>query len=84
MSIPTCLVYQDDGIFHVPGLSQDLLKMAHNFVLVYRDAGRQQEALELTEKVVEANKRTLGEEHPETILSRNALAELIFSPRIAK
>lgn len=46
--------------------------------------GRQQEALELTEKVVEDNKRTLGEEHPEIILSRNALAELIFSPRIAK
>ena len=84
MSIPTCLVYQDDGMFNVPGLSRDLLKMAHNFALVYREAGRQQNALDLTGKVVEVNKRTLGEKHPETILSRNALAELIFSPRIAK
>lgn len=81
--VDTCLVYQDDGLFHVLGLSLDLLKIAHNFALVYREAGRQQDALELTGKIVEANKKTLGEEHPENILS-NALAELILSPRIAK
>jgi alkylhydroperoxidase family enzyme len=36
--------------------------------------GRRVEALELTEKVVTARKRTLGEEHPETLRSMHKLA----------
>ena len=38
--------------------------------------GRRQEALQLTEQVVEANKRTLGEEHPDTLGSMHTLVTL--------
>lgn len=43
----------------------------------YRDpneVGRQQETLQLTERVLEARKRTLGDEHPDTLRSMHALA----------
>ena len=48
--------------------------MAAKFALVYGEVGRRQEALQLTEQVVEANKRTLGEEDPDTLRSTHALA----------
>lgn len=42
------------------------VKKWRNFVLVYGEVGRLQESLQLTERVLEARKRTLGEEHPDT------------------
>jgi hypothetical protein len=36
--------------------------------------GRLEEALQLSEKVVAARKRTLGEEHPDTLTSMHSLA----------
>jgi len=38
--------------------------------------GRRQEAVELTKKMLEAKKRTLGEEHPFTLLLMNNLARI--------
>lgn len=72
--VDTCLVYQDDGIFHIPGLGQDLLRMADNFALLYREAGREQKALELREKIVKANEKMLGEENITTLSSMHKLA----------
>ncbi len=48
--------------------------MASSFALVYSEVGRVQEALQLTERVVEVRKRTLGEEHPDTLGSIHNLA----------
>ena len=46
----------------------------HALAVSYSEAGRRQEALQLTERVVEAYKRTLGEEHPKTLRSMYNLA----------
>jgi Tetratricopeptide repeat len=46
----------------------------HNLAISYSEVGRRQEALELTEKVVAARERTLGEEHPDTLDSMDCLA----------
>ena len=72
--IDACLGFYDDGIFHLRESGQDCLDMADKFALTYGETGRQQEALQLTEAVVEARKRTLGEEHPDTLRSMHGLA----------
>jgi Tetratricopeptide repeat len=46
----------------------------HNLAVQYSEVCRQQEALELMEKVVTANKRTLGEEYPDYFRSMRSLA----------
>jgi tetratricopeptide (TPR) repeat protein len=76
--IDACLRIYPDGVFHLRDVGQDCLNMAEKFGLVYQENGRRQEALQLTETVVEARKRTLGEEHPDTLGSMHALA-LIYS-----
>ena len=48
--------------------------MASSFALVYSEVGRGQEALQLTEQVLEAYKSTLGAEHPDTLRSMHSLA----------
>jgi len=48
--------------------------MAERFALAYWEKGRRQEALQLTETVVAARKRTLGEERPDTLHSIHDLA----------
>ena len=40
-----------------------------NLAMSHSNLGRLQDAIELGEKVLEARKRTLGEEHPGTLLS---------------
>jgi len=72
--VDACLGFRDDGIFSVRDIGEDCQKMAGNFALVYSEVGRRQEALQLTERVVEARKRTLGEEHPDTLSSMHNLA----------
>ena len=41
--------------------------MACIFAVAYNEAGRRQEALQLTEKIVEARKMMLGEAHPDIL-----------------
>ena len=72
--IDACLDFRENGIFSLENIGGDCQRMAGNFALVYSEVGRRQEALQLTERVVEANKRTLGEEHPDTLRSMHALA----------
>ncbi|KAK3170216.1 hypothetical protein OEA41_009602 [Lepraria neglecta] len=72
--VDACLGGRNDGIFHLRDIGEDCQRMASKFALVYSEAGRRQEALQLTEQVVEANKRTLGEEHPDTLGSIHNLA----------
>jgi hypothetical protein len=74
--VDACLGFRDDEIFSVQNIGEDCQKMADNFALVYSEVGRQQEALQLAEQVVEAYKRTLGEEHPNTVASIYTLINL--------
>ncbi|KAL2052027.1 hypothetical protein ABVK25_007719 [Lepraria finkii] len=69
-----CLSFRKEGIFYLGDIGDDCQRMASGFALVYSEAGRVQEALQLTERVVEARKRTLGEEHPDTLGSMHSLA----------
>ncbi|KAH8588254.1 hypothetical protein B0O99DRAFT_693645 [Bisporella sp. PMI_857] len=48
--------------------------IASKFAQVYVDSGQWRNACELREEVLEARKRTLGDEHPDTLLSMNNLA----------
>ena len=69
-----CLGFRTEGIFYLKDIGSDCLMMASNFALMYSEAGRFLEALQLTEQVVEVRKRTLGEEHPITLRSMHNLA----------
>jgi tetratricopeptide (TPR) repeat protein len=46
----------------------------NNLANSYSDVGRRQEAMELRGKVLEASQRTLGSEHPDTLMAMNNLA----------
>jgi Tetratricopeptide repeat len=72
--IDACLGFYDDGIFLLRKLGQDCLNMADKFALTYRENDRRQETLHLVKTVTEARKRTLGEEHPDTLGSIHNLA----------
>lgn len=52
-----------------PAILSVKLGSMHNLANRYSEVGRRQEALQLTERVVELYKRTLGEEHPDTLAS---------------
>ena len=58
----------------------DTLGLMHTLAICYSEAGRRQEALQLTEQVVEANKRTLGDAHPDTLSSTHELAIINETP----
>ena len=72
--IDACLGGQAEGIFHLRDIGNDCQRMATKFALAYSEAGRLQEALQLIEQVVEANKKALGDEHSETLDSMYKLA----------
>ena len=72
--IDTCLDLRENGIFSLENIGEDCQRMAGDFALVYSEAGRRPDTLQLTERVVEAYKRTLGEEHPDTLRSMHNLA----------
>lgn len=74
--IDACLAFREDGIFSLQSVGEDCQEMASNFALVYGEVGRLQESLQLTERVVEARKRILGEEHPDTLGSMGTLKDL--------
>ena len=69
-----CLGFRTEGIFYLKDIGNDCQRMASSFALVYSEAGRVLEALQLTERVVEVYKGTLGEEHPDTLNSMHSLA----------
>ena len=72
--LDVCLRFRKEGIFYLGDIGDDCQRMAHSFALVYGEVGRVQEALQLTERVVEVRKRTLGEEHLDTLRSMHSLA----------
>ncbi|KAL8943854.1 MAG: hypothetical protein Q9211_000821 [Gyalolechia sp. 1 TL-2023] len=67
--IDACMAFQKDGIFFLQGIGQDCQWMASRLSGVYHEVGRYQEALQLMERTVEAEKKTLGDEHPDTLSS---------------
>jgi len=69
-----CLRFYDDGIFHLQAAGNECLSMAEKFALVYQENGRQQDALELLERVAATRKGAQGEEHPDTLASIHRLA----------
>jgi hypothetical protein len=64
--IDACLRFKKDGIFYLRKFGENSLSMAEKFALAYQENGRRQEALQMTETMVAARKKTLGEEHPHT------------------
>lgn len=54
--------------------ADDALAGPANLAVSYSDLDRRQEAMEMREKVLEARKRILGEEHPDTLTSMAHLA----------
>ena len=51
-------------------------EQAHNYALVFREAGQWNQAEELRVQVMETRKRVLGEEHIDTLASMNDLASI--------
>ena len=73
--VTTCLTLLTLEILFAPGKGEEeLLRTADKFIKVYVDNGQWLQAVELKEKVLEARKRILGEEHPDTLLSMGNLA----------
>lgn len=68
------LGFREDGIFALRGAGEDRQWTATNFTYCYRQADRKAEALELMDRIVEAYKSTLSEEHPDTLSSMRKLA----------
>jgi non-specific serine/threonine protein kinase/serine/threonine-protein kinase len=52
-----------------------------NLAMLYRDQGKYAQAEPLSIKVIEVQRRTLGEEHPDTLLSMNSLGVLYRDQR---
>ena len=67
--IDTCLSFRDEGIFYLEGIGEKCQVIAEMCANVYEKAGRFQETLQLAERLVEARKRMLGEEQPDTLSS---------------
>jgi tetratricopeptide (TPR) repeat protein len=73
--IMTCLKsLTPEILFAVGNGEEERLEVANKFIRVCVENGQWQDAVELKEKVLEATKRTLGEEHPDTLLSMGNLA----------
>ncbi|KAL8743440.1 MAG: hypothetical protein Q9190_004209 [Brigantiaea leucoxantha] len=72
--IDACLGLREDGVFSLQSIGDEFQETASAFAFVYREVGRIQKALELEERVVEARRRTLGEEHRDTLRSIHNLA----------
>jgi tetratricopeptide (TPR) repeat protein len=73
--LDTFLGVYHDSVFHLHSAGNEYISIAWKFALTYAENGRGQEALQLMEKVVAANKRTLGEEHPDTLSAMHNLAD---------
>ena len=71
--IDACLGDDKHKLFRLHGAGEDCQEMASNFTLVYYEAGRRQDALQLMEREMELNQKDLGEEHPKTLTSMRNL-----------
>ncbi len=72
--IKSCISLCRDKSFLSNFSGQNRVDMAERFASVFSECGLSQEAMGLTEKVIEARQRTLGSEHPNTLISMNNLA----------
>jgi len=73
--VTTCLTFlTPETLFAIGEGEEERLEIARKFIRVFDENGQWQDAVELEKKVLEANKRTLGEEHPDTLLSMGNLA----------
>ena len=73
--VTSCLTSLTPGTLFALGKGEhERLEIARKFIRVLNENGQWQDAVELEEKVLKACKRTLGDEHPSTILSMNNLA----------
>ena len=62
------------GILRICDEAEECVMVIENFALIYREGGQWSEVLRLAEQVVEVRRRTLGEEHPDTLRSMHNLA----------
>jgi hypothetical protein len=62
------------GILRICDEAEECLTIVEKFALVYGESGQWSEALRLVEQVVEVRRRTLGEEHPDTLRSMHGLS----------
>ena len=63
-----------ENLFVIGVGEKELLEVATKFISVFADTGQWQETVGLEEKVLEAMKRMLGDEHPNTLVSMGNLA----------
>jgi len=71
----TCLqVITPETLFSSSIGAQRCCTVAEKFARVLRESGQWEGAMQLEEKVYKERKRTLGEEHPNTLISMNNLA----------
>ncbi|KAL9113982.1 MAG: hypothetical protein Q9187_007548 [Circinaria calcarea] len=72
--VGSCLSSCDSELFAVGKGELERLQIAAKFALVFKENGRLLNAIELSEKILEAERRILGDEHPVTLTSINNLA----------
>ena len=62
------------GILRIRDEAEECVMIIEKFAFVYQESGQRLEALRLAEQVAEVRRRTLGEEHPDTLYSMHSLA----------
>jgi hypothetical protein len=67
IAVESCEAIQDED-------SLEKIELQYNLSTIYSKVGRNNEALAISEKVLELYKRILGDEHPETIMAMNSLS----------
>ena len=78
--IDSCISLYKQGPFLSRYSQLDRVDMAAGFALTFAENGRVREAMELREQVLEASRRTLGSEHPDTLGAMNNLANISSTP----
>jgi hypothetical protein len=71
--IDSCISLYRQGPFLSRYSQLDRVDMAAGFALTFAENGRVREAMELREQVLEASRRTLGSEHPDTLRAMTGL-----------
>ncbi|KAI9773955.1 MAG: hypothetical protein M1839_001967 [Geoglossum umbratile] len=72
--IDSCIYLCKDGPFLSRYPEMDQVDIAASFAFAFAENGRLQSAMELRVKVLEASQRTLGNEHPNTLVAMSNLA----------
>ena len=66
--IDACLGNRINGFIDIQDISEDCQTMAGVFVIVYREAGRQHNVVQITERVTLVNTEIFGKNHHETLV----------------